>query len=234
MKVLNKILKFSLLLFLAILLVITQLLVVSFILTLIQEALIPNKNYLILANNSFYQYVVIFIVVTTFVIFLAIQKKMKVQIFSEEFSIISKLVFNKIFLIVFGVISFIIFTLTVFNHDVVYKDKLISYSLFDTNGTIYKFEDIREVNVSIKKFWNGSMNAKYVLIFDDYKTDILDSIIEVKNEEDSYDNNILIDKKIKQLNIKKNIQDKYLIEYNQTLDKKYQEKINILFNKITD
>lgn len=234
MNVLNKVLKFILLLVLAILLVITQLLVVTFILTLLQELIIPNKDYLILANNSFYQYVVFFIVVTTFIIFIAIQKKTKVKIFSEEFDLISNLICNKIFLIGFGVISLIIFILTIFNHDVVYKNELISYSLFNTKGTVYKFEDIKEVNVSIKKYWNGSMNAKYVLVFENHETDILGSVINVKNEKDTYDNNLLIDQKIKQLNIKKNIQDKSLKKYNQTLDKKYQNKINILFDKITD
>lgn len=230
MKKINEILKLILCLILCIFLVLCLLFVVVFTLTLIQELLIADKDYLILASNSFYKYVVLFVILLTFMILALINKKGLVK-FNEEFIYYGNLMLNRIFVITFSVISLFMFVFTIFRYDAIYEDRIVSHSIFDMKGTIYEYSDIKEVNVRIKKYWDNSMNVNYILVFDNYNIDILGSIINVKNEKDTYDNNILIDKKIKEMKIKKKVNDKYLDKYNSTLDKKYADKINVLFDK---
>lgn len=230
MKKIKEILKLILCLILCIFLVLCLLFVVVFTLTLIQELLIADKDYLILASNSFYKYVVLFVILLTFMILALINKKGLVK-FNEEFIYYGNLMLNRIFVITFSVISLFMFVFTIFRYDAIYEDRIVSHSIFDMKGTIYEYSDIKEVNVRIKKYWDNSMNVNYILVFDNYNIDILGSIINVKNEKDTYDNNILIDKKIKEMKIKKKVNDKYLDKYNSTLDKKYADKINVLFDK---
>lgn len=230
MKKIKEILKLILCLILCIFLVLCLLFVVVFTLTLIQELLIADKDYLILASNSFYKYVVLFVILLTFMILALINKKGLVK-FNEEFIYYGNLMLNRIFVITFSVISLFMFVFTIFRYDAIYEDRIVSHSIFDMKGTIYEYSDIKEVNVRIKKYWDNSMNVNYILVFDNYNIDILGSIINVKNEKDTYDNNILIDEKIKEMKIKKKVNDKYLDKYNSTLDKKYADKINVLFDK---
>lgn len=230
MKKIKEILKLILCLILCIFLVLCLLFVVVFTLTLIQELLIADKDYLILASNSFYKYVVLFVILLTFMILALINKKGLVK-FNEEFIYYGNLMLNRIFVITFSVISLFMFVFTIFRYDAIYEDRIVSHSIFDMKGTIYEYSDIKEVNVRIKKYWDNSMNVNYILVFDNYNIDILGSIINVKNEKDTYDNNVLIDKKIKEMKIKKKVNDKYLDKYNSTLDKKYADKINVLFDK---
>lgn len=230
MKKIKEILKLILCLILCIFLVLCLLFVVVFTLTLIQELLIADKDYLILASNSFYKYVVLFVILLTFMILALINKKGLVK-FNEEFIYYGNLMLNRIFVITFSVISLFMFVFIIFRYDAIYEDRIVSHSIFDMKGTIYEYSDIKEVNVRIKKYWDNSMNVNYILVFDNYNIDILGSIINVKNEKDTYDNNVLIDKKIKEMKIKKKVNDKYLDKYNSTLDKKYADKINVLFDK---
>lgn len=75
------------------------------------------------------------------------------------------------------------------------------------------------------------MSAQYILIFKDHKVDILGTIISVKNEDSPYENNILVDNKIKELNIKKKIDDKYLKQYIKGWNIEASNNLKILFTR---
>ncbi|MBE6144671.1 MAG: hypothetical protein E7169_03750 [Firmicutes bacterium] len=230
MKILKHILKFILLLILCVLLVLTQIFVILFALNLAHQLILNDKSYMLLTNNSMYKYIVVFVIISTFLCLIYFNKKGWVKL-NDDLIYLGKFIYNRYFIFIFGFVSLIVFILTSFNFDVIYKDKIVSYSILNVSGKTYQYEDIKEVNVKIKKHFNGSLSANYILIFDNHQIEVLSSIINVKDEKDSYDHSLFIDEKIKTLNIKKDINAKYLDEYTSSLDKVYADKITKLFEK---
>lgn len=230
MKIMKHILKFILLLGLCVLLVLTQIFLISFVLNLVYELILNDKSYILLTSNSMYKYIVLFVVISTFLILIYFNKKGWIKL-NEDLIYLGKFIYNRYCIFIFIFVSLVIFILTAFNFDAIYKDKIVSYSILNVSGKTYQYEEIKEINVKIKKHFNGSLSANYILIFDNHKIEVLSSIINVKDEKDSYDHNLFIDEKIKTLNIKKVINDKYLDEYTSSLDKVYADKITKLFEK---
>lgn len=150
MKILKQILRLTLFLILSILLILTQMFIITFVISSFQKLVISNNNYLITANNTFYKYIVFFVIVTTYLSLIFFNKKGLVNL-SEDITYLGKFIYNKTFIIIFASISILIFICTIFNIDVVYKDKIISHSIFNIKGVTYRYEDINEVHVGIKK-----------------------------------------------------------------------------------
>lgn len=233
MNKLKYILKIFLGLIICVLLILTQLFIINFLFVSIQNLIVLDKDYLLLTNNTLYKYGVVFVIILTFLILIFFNKKGWIKL-SDDILFLSKFIYNKIFVSIFMAVSLIIFVVMMFNFDAVYENKIVAYSITDIKGITYKYEDIKEVKVKIKKYWNNSLEANYILIFDNHEVDVLGAIINIQNEEDSYEHNILIDNKIKELKINKEVNDKYLNKYVSTLDEVYANKIKILFEKTNE
>lgn len=233
MNKLKYILKIFLSLIVCALLILVQLFIINFIFTRIQNFIVVDKGYLLMTNNVVYKYGVVFVIILTSLILVFFNKKGWLNL-SEDVLYLSRFVYNKLFVSIFMTISLIVFVVMMFNFDAVYENKIVAYSITNIKGITYKYEDMKEVNVKIKKYWNNSLEANYILIFDNHEVDILGTIISIQNEEDSYDHNILIDNKIKELKINKKVDDKYLDKYVSSLDEVYANKIKILFEKTND
>ena len=227
------VLKIFLGLMLVVLLILLQLFIIGFILTTLQNLIVTDKNYLLMTSGVLYKYAVVFIIVITFFVITFFHKKGWIKL-NEDLLYLSKFLYNKVFIRIFTVLSLVVFIIITFNFNAIYDNKIVSYSILNPTGIAYEYKDIEEVEVKIKKYWNGSLEANYILTFNNHKVDVLGAIINTKNEEDSYDHNIFIDTKIKTLGINKQIDDKYLDKYVETLDKKYADKIKILFEKTND
>lgn len=182
---------------------------------------IGKNDYYFIASKYTIIYSVVASLIITSLVFL--------RLFKEESKQYIPYIFNKITLPIVIILLVLTYCLALFQMNVIYEDKIVSYSLFSLKGKEYKLEEIEEAFVSIKKGFYGKYELEYTIQIHSKKIEVNRHAIDLGLELKEFDHILLFHQDLVRKNIKITIDDKYLEVYKTTLKESSQEKINKIF-----
>lgn len=188
----------------------------------LQRQFIGNNTYYMITSEYTFIYGVFASLIITFLIFLLLFKKE-----SEKYI---PYIFNKKVLPIIIIILVFGYIYSLFKIDVVYDNSIKAYSLFQLKGEGYVFEDIKEVNIEIKKNMNQTYNLYYVIEFEEREFEIFKHATDFGLELEKFDHITILNSQLEKLNIEIEKEDKYLENYLDTLEEKEKNKVKSLFD----
>lgn len=188
----------------------------------LERKFISNNDYYMITSKYTSIYGIITSLILTFLLFLLL--------FKNESKKYIPYIFNKkvlpvlILLLVFGYIY------SLFKIDVVYDKTIKSYSLFDLKGKEYSLEQIKKVDIYIKKHINQTYSLYYIVDLENKKIEIFEHASDFGLELKKFDHLTLVHKELEKLEIKINKNDKNLDNYLKKLSEEEQKKVKKIFN----
>jgi hypothetical protein len=117
------------------------------------------------------------------------------------------------------------------SYSILYTDSVKISSPLSPKGIIYKYIDIKSINVGIADVYKNSYEPYYKIIFNDNKSiDLFGGGVQEESDIDSEDILINLDEKLRMHGVIKSVNKNNFKEYSKELDKDYIYKVERLFN----
>lgn len=194
----------------------------QFSFNLLERIFISNSDYYMIASKYTSIYGIIASLIVTFLLFLLL--------FKNESKKYIPYIFNKkvlpilILLLVFG------YVYSLFKMDVIYDKSIKSYSLFNLKGEEYSLEQIKKVDIYVKKHMNQTYSLYYIVDLENKKIEIFNHATDFGLELRKFDHLSIFHNQLEKLEIEINKNDKNLEGYLKKLSEEEQKKVKNLFN----
>ena len=194
----------------------------QFSFNLLERIFISNSDYYMIASKYTSIYGIIASLIVTFLLFLLL--------FKHESKKYIPYIFNKkvlpilILLLVFG------YVYSLFKMDVIYDKSIKSYSLFNLKGEEYSLEQIKKVDIYVKKHMNQTYSLYYIVDLENKKIEIFNHATDFGLELRKFDHLSIFHNQLEKLEIEINKNDKNLEGYLKKLSEEEQKKVKNLFN----
>lgn len=194
----------------------------QFSFNLLERIFISNSDYYMIASKYTSIYGSIASLILTFLLFLLL--------FKNESKKYIPYIFNKkvlpilILLLVFG------YVYSLFKMDVIYDKSIKSYSLFNLKGEEYSLEQIKKVDIYVKKHINQTYSLYYIVDLENNKVEIFNHATDFGLELKKFDHLSIFHNQLEKLEIEINKNDKNLEGYLKKLSEEEQKKVKNLFN----
>ncbi|MGH4118633.1 hypothetical protein [Clostridium sp.] len=117
------------------------------------------------------------------------------------------------------------------SYGILYTDSVKISSPLSPKGIIYKYNDIKSINVGIADVYKNSYEPYYKIFFNNNKSiDLIGGGVQDESDIDSEDVLINLDEKLRMHGVIKSVNKNNFKEYSKELDKDYINKLERLFN----
>lgn len=194
----------------------------QFSFNLLERVFISNSDYYMIASKYTSIYGIIASLIVTFLLFLLLFKNESKKYIPYIFN--KKVLLILILLLVFG------YVYSLFKMDVIYDKSIKSYSLFNLKGEEYSLEQIKKVDIYVKKHMNQTYSLYYIVDLENKKIEIFNHATDFGLELKKFDHLSIFHNQLEKLEIEINKNDKNLEGYLKKLSEEEQKKVKNLFN----